>query len=544
MRLACRSVAVIAGLLLGGLVPQVAIAQSRTHELPEPPRPSWMSTDAALKIPISIQLSSSSLRTVCTALSTRTGISIRIERALEEQRVALNVVQEPLYKIMARLQDLFGHGKLPNDRYAWIRTNDPKTNSPEYMLARLSKAFEEEADILNWPQRRALQWAKEIRQYALLPPKQRKGFRSECRMLELLSKDGRSLMEGDIRPIAEAMAAITDQQLATLFASGSVELPQLSLSDEAIQLMRKFDPDSTDTTLPSHAELRLEQDSTLPGIDGVFTLRLYFHSGNPKSAPVGFGLDTLTQLHGDDDEFVDTGKDDQSAEVDLLAHEKAPPGALPKLNIAKALMLLVREAHLPLYAEIFQKPRQVLTVTHGKPEALLHSICNVFGYTYRKVHGDYLVYSKSWAQDRVEDVPQSLIDRWSAHYATAKRFSLTDFLEMVDLSNAQLKTLTAVFGIIGPFARDNRDALRLLNVLPKADIDAAFAATGTPLPLDNVNITLLQHMFGRDKIVPPVVVRLQVREYKGERIGVVIEFADQIGIAQKGGIEAETVRNQ
>ncbi|HZO89308.1 MAG TPA: hypothetical protein VFB38_13325 [Chthonomonadaceae bacterium] len=377
------------------------LLQSRItkRELPEPAHPAWMETDPSLQRKVTIDFKGRPLRVVLASIRQRVGVNILAARNLEEFRVSLHVTAQPLGRVMGRLQDLFGHGTLPTKSCYWVRIEDTD-HSIRYILRRTLYGAREEEALLNYPITTVTRWLHELRDYGQLPPEKRKDFKSDCPVIQYYASQGRGMTDGN-DPVGEAIASLTDAQIEELITNGQVELPQFAPSIGAINKMRTtalesgISPKAGENAPPSGAMLRF--DSTEGWIEGAFTIMLSFRSGFPTYYPSGYGLDTLSVMPTQEDmqALEEAQQKENGPEVDLLAHEQVVPDKEPVMSLAAALELLAREAKLRIYAEVFLKSRQTLPVTRGKPEYLLSQICRVFQCDWRKIGGDYLVWSKS-----------------------------------------------------------------------------------------------------------------------------------------------------
>jgi len=131
--------------------------------------------------------------------------------------------------------------------------------------------------------------------------------------------------------------------------------------------------------------------------------------------------------------------------------------------------------------------------------------------------------------------------RWETARKKQGRFELSDLIEMASLSDRQLPTLETILGVRGPFVPVNRDALRLVAALSPQQRQAAFAPEGTILPIMNDRqVALLQKVFGRKRIEPPVRVRLEQQP-----TGTAITFIDSLGESpSRWAYQGEEVRQQ
>ncbi|MCW3098229.1 MAG: hypothetical protein JWL77_3847, partial [Chthonomonadaceae bacterium] len=486
------------------------VAQSRTftRELPEPPRPSWMASDAGLQTLVSLDASSKPLRNVLASLSHRYEIHLQAEQALADYRVCLHARDQPLNRIMGRLQDLFGHGTQAPRSCEWARVVEG-VKQPVYYLRRTRHGIDEEEALLDAPRQTCLRWMKDLQSYLRLPKEEQAKFQTECPCLQGSIRNGD--LDGDARPLREAFSALADGQIEALMQQGSVDLPGLVFSPEAQGVLEAFpEPpagtpkrsSSPDRSTPG-AGLRLEGDLN-SDTTGVFLL-----SVNPRNGtywPFRYIFDTQRQYTGllDTEEMLLPPIEKQGPVIDLLAHRQSQASSNPaSMSLEKALGLIAQESGLTIYAEVFPRLPIPVDQTKGTPEQLLTLLCARAGYRWRKVGKDVLVYSRSWANDRQANVPQPLLDRWLANFAKNGRHVFADLLEMARLRDAQVKNLSHWMDVGSPLSLFNLGCLRLLGALAPAEVRFAFdpqgQTIGTP---DASSLAFVQKEFKQQASLP------------------------------------------
>lgn len=513
--------------------PQLPISPP-IRQLKEPAQPSWMSTDACLMTTVSLAAHGRPLREVLVSLSQRAGVTIRAARDIEEFRVSIDCHIMPIGQIMARILDINGHGKLPAIGYDWYRDIE-KGQPTRYLLKRSLKALQEEEALLDQPARTAMKWLREMRDYSHLPPEKRKGMVSDSKAIQHVAQNGGALEYDGVRPVGEAVAALTDGQIEALINDGHVGLPDFSLSPAALASIKSGEPKGIgDAPQSSNFSLR----AGMSGGEGEFEIMLRYGANSQKEYSTGFNLDTLDiqPSEWDEEAIRDAERREAGPVVDLTGDEKGPPVPLVKISLTEALSLLAKEAKIPLFSEIYIKDPGELRFTRGKPEYLLTRICKAFGCDWRKVDGDYLVYSKTWAQDRAGDVSEPVLKRWADVKERQGRFEFDDYLEMSLLGDRQVVTLQKVLGAMGPLSPRNRDALRAMAPLSKQQRQAAYGPDGVEIVQPNEQqLQTLRKQLDRDEIIPPFFVRLTLRDGSGKRTeGIAIDFADRKGKSRAG----------
>jgi hypothetical protein len=467
-----------------------------------------MASDAGLQTLVSLDVSGKPLRNVLANLSHRYEIPIKAEQALGDYRVCLHARDQPLNRIMGRLQDLFGHGTLPPQSCEWARVVEG-AGQPVYYLRRTRHGIDEEEALLDVPRQICLRWMKEFQRYLRLPKEEQAKFQAECPCLQANIRNGG--LSDEARPLGEAFAALADGQIEALMQQGSVDLPGLVFSPEAQGVLQKFPdpPPGAPKRIPlpgqstSGAILRLESESE-SDTTGVFLLSVGPHNGTYCTR--SFIFDTQRQYTGllDTEEMQLPPIEKQGPVVDLLAHRQSQASTNPtSMSLETALGLLAKESGLNLYAEVFPRWPIPVDQTKGTPEKLLTLLCGRAGYRWRKVGKDVLVYSRSWASDRQANVPQPLLDRWLANFAKNGRHVLPDLLEMARLRDAQVRNLSHWMDVQSPLAPLNLGCLRLLGALALAEVQFAYDPQGQTIgTLDGSSLAFVQKEFKQQASLP------------------------------------------
>ena len=415
------------------------------HSQAEPLRPDWMKSDADLQQPVTVTMKGRSVRFVLAEMTKKTGVDMGVSSDLAEYRISLYMNTNTLRQAMARILDVFSHGNFLSRSCYWDRVEDAN-HKLHYTLRRTPFGVHEEKEQLNYALATTARWLREMRDYGRLIPEKRKGFSTDWQILQNYAKEGMGLSEGETSPVAEAIMTLTDEQIDQLIRVGHVALSTFSPSHAALSQLQNSakSVQGSNTTLTSanfSAGGELWLDAGLK--EDHFGLSLRYPSGPLHEYPIGFGIDPLGQfpLQQEIDDIEEAHKHESGYVVDLLAHEKIPSGKRPEVSLATALELLHREAKLSLQSEIFLKERQILSVTTGKPEYLLSKMCGQFGLSWMKIRKDYLVWSKTWVQDRAANVSDTLLIKWNAAQKKQGRFEFSDLIEISRLSDPQIVTI-------------------------------------------------------------------------------------------------------
>lgn len=526
------------------VTPGAAQRQAFSHELSEPTRPAWIAHEAVLNVPVSLNVTAKPLRNVLAALAQHSGIRLETERALGEYRVSIHIKDQSLKQVMLRLLDLYGHGELPNRWYEWSKITEAG-KSPLYYLQRDHHAREQEQALLDIPRQTCLRWLRELRTYIRLPREAQDKFEAECPCLQASIKEHQYAFDGESRPLGEAFSALTDSQIDDLVRDGQIELPGFTFSPEAEAVLQSYGnipPGPPSKPIVVQLENAAEEDAS-----GTFFLHVL--PGNKSYCSRSFVFDTLRQLTGhlDDQEMQLPPPKRQGPVIDLMAHVKSiSANGVPKMPLEKALGLLARESDSSIYAELFPKWPIPIEQTPGTPEQLLNVLCARAGYVWRKIGNDYLIYSRSWAQDRNANIPQSLLDRWLANYARNKRCVLTDLLEMAVLRDEQVKNLHHWLNVQSALSRRNIGCLRLMAKVPLSELPLAYDPQGVTLNgLDSAALEIVRKEFPHGAILPLQAFiqrdpdRGPIRDAQGNvyvHTGVTITLRDQSGITKQYGI--------
>ena len=108
----------------------------------------------------------------------------------------------------------------------------------------------------------------------------------------------------------------------------------------------------------------------------------------------------------------------------------------------------------------------------GTLPQLLNAICQEWGYHVKKAGDDYVLWSKTWAQDRARDIPESLLAQWRKRGERQAGYTLDDRIEMASsLTWPQLRlTLPMAIEKAGPWeTKRDADILRFIGRLSPAE---------------------------------------------------------------------------
>ena len=336
---------------------------------------------------------------------------------------------------------------------------------------------EENADL---PTQTLMKWLRAAREYVRLAPDKRRAFKTDFPFLDYHARKGETMDDEASGPVSDAIGTLTDDDIRTLARTGRVAVSNFTLSPlqteqiiHAAQPAGFYNPQSKESL--AGPCLRFEKGQE----PGHYFLFLAFTSGPVDRLPAAFNFDTLDnggEFDWTREMLARMQREERAAPVELIDAKKRVTGKFPVMSLAAALDLWSRATGRAVLGEIFLRDKAALPITSDKPETLLTRICLLFGWDWRKVGSDYLVYSKSWAADRAADIPDALLDRWQAAIDKAMQTPLDTLLEMSQLRDAQIGTLQEYVYITALRRKQNLPALRVLNTLNKAERERALTA--------------------------------------------------------------------
>lgn len=321
-------------------------------------------------------------------------------------------------------------------------------------------------------------------------------------------------------PFVKAMRGLTDDQLDALAAGQGLPLDPDVFADE-IAAERRQSADIQQSLAGSLAErkkaLAAGQPDPHPGLrlpyDGLAVPMLRLTPINEDENIGWFGVFSLSVegvSHNSAlvlDAYNTTAspapyrappapksvrpQDAQGTVVDLaplLAAKTTTPAQ--RADIGFTLQALAQAAHLNIYQEDFLRkslmdsdpdantpapPPAGLKTLKGTASALIAAICAHWDYRWQRVGGDYLFWSRTWAVDRADDIPERLIAPWRRRLKAQGAFTLDDRAGIASALPLHLirLTLDPALPEAGPWSPASYHLLRLLGRLPAADREAA-----------------------------------------------------------------------
>lgn len=450
------------------------------------PLPNWMKTDKNLTTLINLDANFQPLENIVHSLSKQTKLKIEVDKSLQDYRLSIYAKNQPLHIVLWRIAQLFGHGSYPYYGCYWRVLDEVKPSSVIYFLSRITRSFQEEAEQLDIPKQTILRWLKDLRDFALLPEEKKKTFQTDCPCLKTYVKHAQEGKSNEDLPYLELFRTFSDEDIQTLANTRRLVKENFSFSKEAAQLFVDTSAGNQSASVPSTNQITNSssaslyiQGGMLPVGRGVFDMVV--SKGNAYN-PSGFVFDTLKQMPTiwTEQESLSISNQDSYSKINL---KKVLQGKVTKQNTVsfeEVISAIGQLSGIELYAEIFIKHRIRLDEMQGTPEQLLSVSCFKAGYHWRKVGDAYFVYSKTWAFDRRDNIPQKKIDEWDMEAQKSSEYTLNILIDMARMSDYQLDSLyiTHNFQLLPP----QRSCLRLLGLLSKNNLKASFSSKGTNLP--------------------------------------------------------------
>ncbi len=452
--------------------------------------------DPALAGRVSLEATARPLRDVLRDLSANLPLDLTARSGIGEHRVTLHVSAQPLYQVMERLAGLLSHSPAaaPPRGYAWEKTGGTGKERPGYQMWRDAAAVADEKAALDAPRREALQQMRDMRNLARLPRKERAGYHSNFSPAVYDTFD--------LHPHFQALKNLSDAQIESLLSGAEITISAAPLKDALSAQwysLWKNSGQPEGTPIPpfvlsaATATLRMrreDDDGEMPNRSHIYGLGLIgvpgttgyiwlngYSPGNPNEGllpeaadPTKTPLIDLAPLLS-----ADTVTNDQRGDAGFM------------------LQVLAKAAKINLYQEHFYKPQaafgnrsQGITLLKGTLPQLVNAICREWGYRVEKTgENEYVFWSRTWAQDRANDVSERLLTRWRVRLKQhGGTFTLDDRAEMASqLTWPQAKlTLRLALPEAGEWqARREYLSLRLLRRLSPAERAAAATPNGFPL---------------------------------------------------------------
>jgi hypothetical protein len=432
--------------------------------------------DARLSTQVTLAFKGSALADLCEKLRADTGIRLSAGASVADEKVTLLCKEMPLRDVMRQLSRPFG--------YAWTRSGKDGEYRYELIQDLRSQLLEEE--LRNRDRNAALlaldRQMQRYRQYLDLSPdealaRSKTAPEVEKKLLQQLGGKGWGPIQVYFRLSPADLAALRAGQtlvFSELPKSGENPLPAglgrgvLTCLRDIYLVPRGGGYDfSHDRSQPgripisafpeARARVRLSLDEselgryTLEGASGFLT-------ANPPEGPGGFMNDgplavgTSDEVAPKNQPVVDARIADEPALKSRVTLQPkpscsshSPEGAGGNLKEAKVTTADLLEAvhhatGLPIVADYYTRlyPADTVTVRNQPLAAALGRVCKTMRLRWSR-SGDWLqLRSKTFYDDRMKEVPNRLLDEWSASRRQQGALSLDDLIEIAGLTDAQL----------------------------------------------------------------------------------------------------------
>ena len=444
-------------------------------------------------------------------------VDLSAERNVADQRVTLHLMNQPVYVLMDRLTRLLSHHPDTSEGYQWGHLDRAAGTRPAYQLWRDGHSVDEEQGALDYPRREIAVLLRDVRNMANLSPEDLAKYTGDLpfkiggpedsvivRAFQGLSDSQiDALVAGQPLPLdpnvfAPEIAALHQKEVdqaqanwqsaqAYLAANPNVSLPGVSLSDPPPDV--PLTPPMLSVTLNNDdAEMMLSDPAyTTPG---WYTISLEGVSG-----PVVM-LDTYDTNESRDPYRVPLPDVPHSGLVvdltPLLTAKSVSPAQ--RRDVGFTLQALAHTAHINIYQEDFlhgsaqieasEIPDAVgLTTLKGPLPVLIAAICAHWNYQWQKVGNDYLFWSRTWAQDRADDVPERLLAPWRQRLQKQRSLAFNDRADMAAALTWRQVGLTLATALpeAGPWDFSLYRTLHFVGLLSPLQASAASSESGLPL---------------------------------------------------------------
>jgi len=449
--------------------------------------------DPSLKESVNVEVTNMPVGDMLIGLSQKSKVDFSADSPIRNQRVTLHLDKQPLHHIMGRLAGLLCHSPLSPRGYHWEKLKRGDAARPGYRLWRDSKSLREEQDALDYPRRKAAQLLRDFRNLSRMSAEQRKAYRGD------LHPD--YLTQEDLQPFRDALSGLSDTDVETLIAEGSVPLDTVRFADR----IAAYNQTWHDQEL-LHRERAISSGAQDPYPNGVpdrpptppaMTYHVDDNDGQRPERSTLYGLflegAKVLDLPPGQSGSMHSGFNPYQFAGTPLAESKEQTGPILDLtplltgvevtpeqrgDIGFTLQALAKAAKINVYEEAFYMTVQNgarskgLQRLKGTLPQLLNVICKEWGYQVKKAGDDYVMWSNTWAQDRTRDIPEPLLAKWRTRGEKQAGYTLDDRIEMASLLNWPQICLTLRMAIekTGPwYTKREADVLRFIGRFSPAE---------------------------------------------------------------------------
>lgn len=494
-------------LLLAGLIGCAPVAShAAAHAKPiagavEPDAPQLLRDIPVLQQKVTVTVTDRPVGDVLAGLTPTLKADLTASREAADQRITLRLINQPVYLLMDRLVRLLSHDPEKPHGYHWESLERPAGSRPAFQFWRDAGSQAEEENARDYPRREVSILLRDLRNLAGMTPAQRLQYQGELPFTASVSED---------EPFFKAFNGLSDSQLDSLLDGQTIPLdPALFAKEIAARDQEQRDQ-----------MLHQQQASRAAGAEDPFPIGI----PNPPDVPPAIRV-TVADLDGrypslsskyavsldgvrGDSIVLDPYDTNKSRNPERIKPPEASSPALlgPTVDLAPlltpkevtlqqrgdvgfTLQALASAAHVNIYQEEFLRPGTVygtrshgLKTLKGTLPILIAAVCAEWNYQDQKVGDDYLFWSRTWPQDRAEDVPDRLLLPWKQRLKEQKVFTLDDRAEIAAaLTYPQIKlTLEMMLPEQIVSSLLEYHSLRTLGLLSSIEHQAAFSRGGLP----------------------------------------------------------------
>jgi hypothetical protein len=507
------SVGIVYG-IIGAKV--MAAPSSVPASLPAPAKSAWtvpaprlLRDIPQLQQKVSLAVTDQPVGDMLTSLSPTLSADLTAQRDVADQRVTLHITDQPVFVVMDRITRLLSHHADTSAGYHWSETDLNAAARPAFQMWRDSSSVREEQDALDYPQREMATLLRDMRNTAGMSPQEAAKYQG----------DNPYKVTADSEPTyAKAFQGLTDDQLDALMAGQGVPLDPTLFADE-IAARRQRLADEQNGVVQGHIADPTEYLGLPVVPPNAPMMYVIPATANPDNTDSDAFSSYYVVLEGvlDGTLLVNTYDTNKNRDPNRMPQPvpPGPPGPVIDLtplmmahgvthaqrhDLGFTLQALGRAAHINVYQEDFLRGSTQIepsdpdagTLDVGLPTlraplpVLIAAICAHWNYHWQKVGDDYLFWSRTWAQDRADDIPERLLGPWRKRFQKQGYLTLDDLAEMAAaLTYPQIKrTLTVAM----PEARTWTDLnapsyglLRFIGQLAPGQEQDAFSSGGLSL---------------------------------------------------------------
>jgi hypothetical protein len=394
--------------------------QDGTHSERTELRTEALASEPLLQKSVSSQVVHLPLYDVFKQLSDKLPVELRVDDAhLRDQRITLAVHNQPCHILMARLVVLLSHADpVLQHQYSWIKVIRSESHA-QYILMRVKEARIAEERELAKPLKEAKENLQSLRDLADNPQSE-------------VSKDATPFIrqvQNTIakNPQAQALRGLSNSELDRLMngesifiSAGPLEPSLHAAYDASVQMFKeRGDPRVfPDFQMPKEEfytiQINSDWNDDKPNSPLLFMLSLT--PGRSISHSIG-GYHISNYYYAMKDGLLpETGKDEPVYDLTPILDDPVVTNE-QRGDMGFVLDALAGETGIEIYQEFFYKGNPNLGGTSpglrrkkGTRNQLINEICRTWGYQVQKVGDSYLFWSRVWAQDRQNDIPEKKLD--------------------------------------------------------------------------------------------------------------------------------------